>query len=116
MLFRSQLNPDPALWAFAAAIVIPAILSHSARADEEHGLARFGLQMGDASYLLYLAHPVIMMVIGPISMRLHLPTQGTGVIMFVSSIIGALIGHQIFEKRLLKWTAPIFRKRPKAHH
>ena len=103
----SQLVFLPGIWAMALAWALPAIFAP----DETHSSA-FGLWLGDASYLLYLSHPLVVTVLG-VGARYagltSLPAKAvTAVVMVVTAIVVALFGHRLVEKPLARLTAPIF--------
>lgn len=103
----SKLTFLPAIWAMSLAWVVRAVF-----AKERDASSRFGLLLGDASYLLYLSHPIVTLVMGSLAIHAGLTSlpekAGTAVLMFVCAVATAVIGHLVVEKRLQRWTAPIF--------
>jgi len=103
----SQLVFLPGIWAMALAWAVPAIF-----APDDARSGRFGLWLGDASYLLYLSHPLVVTVLGVGARYAGLTNitekAVTAVIMLVTAIIVAMFGHLWVEKPLARLTAPIF--------
>ncbi len=97
----------PAIWSMSIAWVVHAIF-----AKQDQDSSRLGLLLGDASYLLYLVHPIVVLVMGSLAIHAGLTSvpakTATAVIMFICAIVTAVIGHVVVEKRLQRWTAPIF--------
>ncbi|MES2442454.1 MAG: acyltransferase [Pseudomonadota bacterium] len=112
---ESQLWTSPGMWAFALAMVaVAAFTVPESTAAPSLGM-RVGLALGDASYFLYLSHPIVIIVLAEVATRARMATAGqaalVAVVMFMVSIAGALIGHLLVERPLTRWAAPLFRAR-----
>jgi peptidoglycan/LPS O-acetylase OafA/YrhL len=70
------------------------------------------IQLGNASYSIYLLHPFILVAVVMVGSKLenvlHLNESVLIVIMFITSLIGGYISHIIIEKRLIKYSKKLF--------
>ena len=116
MAAKSQLEFQPLLWTAALTLAICAIFVAVKSADTP--LLRFGLLLGDASYLLYLSHPLVVTVVEQTGKRAGLTSPVelvfTGIVIVAASLALALAGHLLVERPLNSITAPLFgRRRPR---
>ena len=108
----SQLWASPALWIFSATVVTAGVFTSSVAPNERGVADRMGLLLGDASYFLYLVHPIVLLMLGEIAERLGLGSV-LGATAFAAGLFGAslaagIIGHLLIEKPLARLTRPIF--------
>ena len=115
---RTQLWFGPGLWAYAFAIVAVAAFTRAPPLESLSKGGRFLLLLGDASYFLYLVHPLVMQVASAAARRLGV-TGSPGLFLVAAvallmSITAAIAGHLLIEKRLSRWTAGVFGRKPAA--
>lgn len=104
----TQLWVNPALWGLSLVVVAVAAFT----ADGARGaLGRVGLMLGNASYFLYLAHVLVIIVLIEIGERLHIGAVPLATTMLVVSLTAGVIGHLLIEKPLTRWTKPLFGRR-----